>query len=177
MPTELVSKSRVIIIHLSVNHYKVSFIYVEKWALAYRHFEHRDTDTNMLVERYYTCLSIGTSLNLLNVYNLDTNSFHNKHKTNPRYLNHNINRRCDDLIEVLMSVEEDLFYERRRKEVLTSITEATRKVEGDRHSRGQSIVDSKVHTQVILHSIHVQVHIQLYIHVLKLCCRRKEIST
>ena len=27
-------------------------MFVEKWALAYRHFEHRDTDTNMLVERY-----------------------------------------------------------------------------------------------------------------------------
>ena len=28
-----------------------------------------------------------------------------------------------------MSVEEDMFYERRRKELLTSTTEATRKVE------------------------------------------------
>ena len=102
-------------------------------------------------------------MKLLNVYNLDTYSFHNKLKTNPRYLNHNVNRRCDDLIEVLLSVEEDMFYERRRKELLTSTTEATRKVEGDRHSKGQSTVDLKVHTQVIQHSVHVGVHIYTYI--------------
>jgi hypothetical protein len=24
----------------------------EKWALSYRHFDHKDTDTNMFVERY-----------------------------------------------------------------------------------------------------------------------------
>ena len=87
------------------------------------------------------------------MYNaLDTCSFHNRLKTNPRYLNHNVNRRCDDLIEVLLSVEVDMFYERKRKELLTSTTEASRKVEGDRHTKGQSIVDLKVHTQVIWHS-------------------------
>ena len=46
MPTELVSTKG----HY-LNIYKVSIIYLEKWSLAYRHFEHRDTDTNMLVER------------------------------------------------------------------------------------------------------------------------------
>ena len=50
MLTELVSKPKVTI-HYNVNHYKVTFIYLEKWALAYRHFEHRDTDMNMLMER------------------------------------------------------------------------------------------------------------------------------
>ena len=55
-----------------------------------------------------------------------------------------------------------MFYERRRKELLTSTTEATRKVEGDRHSKGQSIVDLKVHTQVIRHSIHGCVYIYMY---------------
>ena len=50
MPTELVRKPYVTT-HYSAIHHKVSFIYLEKWALAYRHFEHRDTDTNMLVER------------------------------------------------------------------------------------------------------------------------------
>ena len=29
-----------------------TYYFIEKWALAYRHFDHKDTDTNMLVERY-----------------------------------------------------------------------------------------------------------------------------
>ena len=79
-------------------------------------------------------------------------------KTNPRYLNHNANRRCDDLIEVLLLVEVDMFYERKRKELLTSTTEASRKVEGDRHTRGQSIANSKVHVQVICYLKNVDLH-------------------
>ena len=42
-----------------------------------------------------------------------------------------------------------MFYDRKRKEVLSSTTEASLKVEGDRHSRGMSIMDLKVHTQVL----------------------------
>ena len=77
-------------------------------------------------------------------------SFFNKLKlkTNPRYLNHKVNRRCDDLIEVLLSVEEDLFYDRKRKELLTTTGEALKKHEGDRHTRGLSIDDSRVHVNV-----------------------------
>ena len=44
--------------------------------------------------------------------------FHNKLKTNPRYVNHGANQRCDDLIEVLLTIEEDMFFERMRKEVM-----------------------------------------------------------
>ena len=75
-------------------------------------------------------------------------SFFNKLKTNPRYLNHKVNRRCDDLIEVLLSVEEDLFYDRKRKELLTTTGKASKKHEGDRHTRGLSIDDSRVHANV-----------------------------
>lgn len=35
---------------------------LEKWALCYRHFDHADVDTNMLVERYST-IRISQSLN------------------------------------------------------------------------------------------------------------------
>ena len=79
-------------------------------------------------------------------------SFFNKFKTNPRYLNHKVNRRCDDLIEVLLSVEEDLFYDRKRKELLTTTGEASKKHEGDRHTRGLSIDDSRVHSNVSMTS-------------------------
>ena len=48
-------------------------------------------------------------------------SFHNKLKTNPRYLNHRANRRCDDLIEVLLNIKEDMFFERMRKEDVSYI--------------------------------------------------------
>ena len=42
-----------------------------------------------------------------------------------------------------------MFYDRKRKEVLSSTTEASLKVEGDWHSRGMSIMDLKVHAQVL----------------------------
>ena len=42
-----------------------------------------------------------------------------------------------------------MFYERKRKQLLTSTTEASRNVEGDRHAKGQSIADIKVRAQVI----------------------------
>ena len=29
----------------------------EKWAMCYRHFDHQNTDTNMLVERYVASFS------------------------------------------------------------------------------------------------------------------------
>ena len=44
-PTELVSY---------ISHYLNSCLsahVTEKWAMAFRHFEHKDTDTNMFVER------------------------------------------------------------------------------------------------------------------------------
>ena len=41
-----------------------------------------------------------------------------------------------------------MFYDRKRKEVLSSTTEASVKVEGGRHARGLSIMDLKVHAQV-----------------------------
>ena len=50
MRTELVRKPYVTT-HYSAIYHNISFIYLEKWTLAYSHFEHRDTDTNMLVER------------------------------------------------------------------------------------------------------------------------------
>lgn len=46
-------------------------------------------------------------------------SFHNKLKTNPRYLNHRINRCVDDLVQILLTIEEDFFHDRMRKEVWT----------------------------------------------------------
>ena len=72
-------------------------------------------------------------------------SFHNKLKTNPRYLNHRANRRCDDLIEVLLTIEEDMFFERMRKEVMLSPKDASLKVEGDqRHAHGKQILNSMI---------------------------------
>ena len=72
-------------------------------------------------------------------------SFHNKLKTNPRYLDHHVNRRCDDLIQVLMKIEEDYFYERMRKEVIFRPEDASLKQEGhERHSRGEDIDETSV---------------------------------
>lgn len=72
-------------------------------------------------------------------------SFHNKLKTNPRYLNHCANRRCDDLIEVLLTIEEVMFHNRMRKEVMFTPMDATLKVEGtERHHNGRSIPDANI---------------------------------
>ena len=91
-----------------------------------------------------------------------TLSFHNKLKTNPRYLAHTINRRIDDLVGLLLTIEEDLFHDRMRKEVCTVIVvflnlsdslfqvmrdsdEASLKCEGiKRHHEGISIPDTAV---------------------------------
>ena len=81
-------------------------IFAEKWALCYRNFDHHDTykyacgKVRNEKNYFYTMpLCVITSYLFL--------SFHNKLKTNPHYLNHRANRRCDDLIEVLLTIEED----------------------------------------------------------------------
>lgn len=72
-------------------------------------------------------------------------SFHNKLKTNPRYLNHQVNRRCDDLVEVLLKFEQDQFYDRMRKEVMLTPQHASVKVDGEeRHIRGEAIPDTSI---------------------------------
>ena len=72
-------------------------------------------------------------------------SFHNKLKTNPRYLNHRVNRRCDNLIEVLFTIEEDMFFERMRKEVMLSPKDASLKAKGEqRHAHGKQILNSMI---------------------------------
>lgn len=80
-------------------------------------------------------------------------SFHNKLKSNPRYLNHHVNRRCDDLIEVLLSMEVDMFFTRKRKEFMSSVTEASAKMEGDRHKASLDIATSRVSTEVLLNIV------------------------
>ena len=58
---------------------------IPKWALCFRNFPHAGTDTNMFVE-----------------------SYHNRLKT--FYLNRGKNRRVDDLLELILSVEEDDYW-------------------------------------------------------------------
>ena len=107
----------------------------------------------MLVERYVvTYAYIYIAIHLFYCHStwllLYSESFFNKLKTNPRYLNHKVNRRCDDLIEILLSVEKDVFFERKRKEIVVSISDASKKQEGDRHARGLDIDDSRINKPV-----------------------------
>ena len=48
-----------------------------------------------------------------------------------------------------------MFYDRKRKEIISSTSDASKRVEGNRHANGMSIVDSKVHAQVIYKLQHV----------------------
>ena len=58
---------------------------------------------------------------------------------------HKVNRRCDDLISILLKIEEDMFHDRMRKEVMKTPQEALLKVEGEEHhERGITISDSCV---------------------------------
>ena len=60
-------------------------------------------------------------------------------------MDHQVNRRCDDLIQVLMKIEEDYFYERMRKEVIMKPEDASIKQEGhERHSKGENIDEASI---------------------------------
>ena len=72
-------------------------------------------------------------------------SFHNKLKTNPRYLDKHTNRRCDNLIQILLRIEEDMFFERKRKEIMSTASDASVKVDGEqRHTHGKEISDTNI---------------------------------
>jgi len=72
-------------------------------------------------------------------------SFHNKLKNNPRYLAHQVNRCIDDLIGTLLIIEEDLFFDRMRKEIMNDGKDASIKQEGsDRYARGMEIPDCAI---------------------------------
>ena len=65
--------------------------------------------------------------------------------TNPRYLNHAVNRRCDDLVELLFKFEEDMFHNRISREIISSPKDASLCQEGTyRHQSGMQISDSDV---------------------------------
>ena len=81
--------------------------------------------------------------------------FPNKLKTNPRYLYHNVNRRCDNLVEVLLLLEMDMFYDRKHMELFSSTTEVSYKLDGDRHSREQ---ESNVHYMVLTITTTIHIH-------------------
>ena len=60
-------------------------------------------------------------------------------------MNYHVNRKCDDLIEVLLKIEEDSFYEHMRKDVMLTPQDASLKQEGyERYYRGRKINDSAV---------------------------------
>ena len=59
-----------------------------------------------------------------------SNSFHNKLKSNPKYFGHKVNRRCDDLLETLLKLEEDMFHERMQREIMMPLSIASQKLDG-----------------------------------------------
>ena len=69
---------------------------------------------------------------------LAQNSFHNKLKTNPAYLDNKANRRIDYLLTVLLKFEEDMFLIRQQKLLGMKTNYKVRK-EGMRHQEGLRI--------------------------------------
>lgn len=62
-------------------------------------------------------------------------NFHEKMKSNLKYLNHKVNQWYNDLIEVLLLYEQDMFCDRMRKEVISSPSQVSekQKVKADTH--------------------------------------------
>lgn len=56
-----------------------------------------------------------------------------------------MNRRCDDLIEVLLKFEEDMFHSRMSREILRSSKDASQCQDGNRHQNSTKISDSDIH--------------------------------
>ena len=108
-------------------------IYAEKWAKCYRKFQHADTDTNMYLERLITLLNAVVFHVLY--------SFHNKLKTS--YLNGKVNRRVDVLLEVLLKIEHDQYFQYEMKHRLQQQNKTVKR-DHCRHKRGMSIPCSKV---------------------------------
>ena len=76
---------------------------------------------------------------------------------------HKVNRRCDDLVQILLTIEEDTFYDRMRKEVMSDPQQASLKTDGkERHERGNNIPDSCVQ---VYHTMRRMNNIIAY------CCR------
>ena len=56
-------------------------------------------------------------------------------------MTHKVNRRCDDLVQILLTIEEDTFYDRMRKEVMLDPQQASWKTDGkERHKRVQTFL-------------------------------------
>ena len=89
----------------------------EKWAMCYRNFPHANTDTNMFVE-----------------------SFHNRLKT--YYMKRKRGRRLDDLVNLLLTIEEDDFW-RHRLDMMYGKDERA-KTTTNRHKSGLKIEDDDV---------------------------------
>ena len=87
---------------------------VEQWAMCHRNFAHANTDTNMFVE-----------------------ASHNRLKT--FYMDRRPNKRIDDLVNLLLTIEEDDYWRRKRDTLYKSQCKPT-----DRHGRGMKILDSDV---------------------------------
>ncbi|XP_065662089.1 uncharacterized protein LOC136084856 [Hydra vulgaris] len=86
-----------------------------KWASCYRNFQHADTDTNMLCE-----------------------SFHNKLKT--VYMERRPNKRLDDLINLLLTIEEDSYWRHKRDTIYLGTISLPKKYK-KRHEKGMLISD------------------------------------
>eukprot|EP00112_Aurelia_sp_Birch-Aquarium-sp1_P016102 Seg3619.1 transcript_id=Seg3619.1/GoldUCD/mRNA.D3Y31 product="Ubiquitin-like-specific protease 1" protein_id=Seg3619.1/GoldUCD/D3Y31 len=89
----------------------------EKWAMCHRNFPHANTDTNMFVE-----------------------SFHNRLKT--YYMQRRRGRRLDDLVNLLLTIEEDDFW-RHRLDIMYGKDERARTTK-NRHKSGLRIEDDDI---------------------------------
>ena len=65
-------------------------------------------------------------------------SFHNKLKCNPAYLNCRVNKRVDYLLNVLLRIEEDMFFDRQRKNLKWKVNRREQN-EHKRHNTGMKI--------------------------------------
>ena len=76
-------------------------------------------------------------------------------------MDHQVNRRCGDLIQVLMKIEEDYFYKQMRKEVIMKPEDASIKQEGhESHSKGENIDEASIKVSMYIEG---DIYLHMYI--------------
>ena len=152
-------------------------------------YKHAGREVNThAIATYYTRIICKLSVCILSY-----NSFHNKLKNHPRYLDHKLNRRLDDLIHILLKYECDMFMAQQAKQVrymhtcqsfshisawillfkiMKSPRDASMKLEGDRHQNGLKIDSTDV--QVYAHCTMCRINTILQHAILYLLRNKKD---
>ncbi len=105
----------------------------------------------MYLERWDNSYALNSEKGTFCITYITLRSFHNKLKTS--YLNGKVNRRVDVLLEVLLKIEHDQYFQYELKHRLQQQNKTVIK-EHSRHKRGISIPHHEVEVQSLFGALH-----------------------